>query len=86
MVATREAGLPQPACGWCISPWVDMEAIGETMTTRAAADPMVQQAGMCFHQETHSPLPVRHMLLDAHLLLYYPLSCITSYRLSSFQE
>ena len=46
MVAIREAGLPQPACGWCTSPWVDMEAIGETMTTRASADPMVQQAGI----------------------------------------
>ncbi len=30
MLAIREAGLAQPACGWCISPWVDMEAIGET--------------------------------------------------------
>ena len=39
MVAIRDAGLPQPACGWCISPWVDMEAAGETMTSRAAADP-----------------------------------------------
>src|SRR5439155_18095540 len=46
MVAIREAGLPQPACGWCISPWVDMEAIGETMTTRAAVDPTVQKAGI----------------------------------------
>src|SRR5438046_7505111 len=25
MVAIRDAGLPQPGCGWCISPWVDME-------------------------------------------------------------
>ena len=39
----RDAGLPQPACGWCISPWVDMEGIGETMSTRAAADPIVQR-------------------------------------------
>jgi epsilon-lactone hydrolase len=46
MVAIREAGLPQPGCGWCISPWVDMEAVGDTMTTRAAADPMVQKAGI----------------------------------------
>jgi acetyl esterase/lipase len=46
MVAIRDAGLPQPGCGWCISPWVDMEAIGETMTTRAAADPTVQRAGI----------------------------------------
>ena len=46
MVAIRDAGLPQPACGWCISPWVDMEALGETMTTRAAIDPTVQKAGI----------------------------------------
>ena len=46
MVAIREAGLPQPAGGWCISPWVDMEAIGETMTSRAAADPTVQKPGL----------------------------------------
>ena len=46
MLAIRDAGLPQPGCGWCISPWVDMEAIGETMTSRAAADPTVQKAGI----------------------------------------
>ncbi len=43
MVAIRDAGLPQPACGWCISPWVDMEAIGGSMETRAQADPTVQR-------------------------------------------
>ncbi len=43
MVAIRDAGLPQPACGWCISPWVDMEAIGESMIDRAATDPTVQK-------------------------------------------
>ena len=46
MLAIREAGLAQPACGWCISPWVDMEAIGETMSTKAEADPMVQRPGV----------------------------------------
>ncbi|MGA8760484.1 MAG: alpha/beta hydrolase [Stellaceae bacterium] len=46
MVAIRDASLPQPACGWCISPWVDMEAAGETMTSRAASDPTVQRAGI----------------------------------------
>ncbi|HXC90338.1 MAG TPA: alpha/beta hydrolase [Stellaceae bacterium] len=46
MLAIRDAGLAQPACGWCISPWVDMEAIGETMSSRAAADPTVQRAGL----------------------------------------
>jgi monoterpene epsilon-lactone hydrolase len=43
MVAIKEAGLPQPACGWAISPWVDMEALGETYTTLAAIDPTVSR-------------------------------------------
>jgi len=46
MVAIREAGLAQPGGGYCLSPWVDMEAIGESFDTRAAADPMVQRAGI----------------------------------------
>lgn len=46
MIAIRDAGLPQPGCGWCISPWVDLEAVGETMSTKAAADPTVQKAGI----------------------------------------
>jgi acetyl esterase/lipase len=46
MLAIREAGLAQPACGWCISPWVDMEGIGESMSSKAEADPMVQKAGL----------------------------------------
>ncbi|MGH7153083.1 MAG: alpha/beta hydrolase fold domain-containing protein, partial [Acetobacteraceae bacterium] len=43
MVAIRDAGLPQPACGWCISPWVDMESTGHSMIDRAATDPTVQK-------------------------------------------
>jgi monoterpene epsilon-lactone hydrolase len=42
LVAAREAGLPQPACGLCISPWVDLELLGGTMTTKADEDPLVQ--------------------------------------------
>jgi monoterpene epsilon-lactone hydrolase len=43
LLAIREAGLPLPACGWCISPWVDMEALGQSYIDRAAADPTVQK-------------------------------------------
>ena len=43
MVAIRDAELPQPACGWCISPWVDMEAIGTSMDSKAHTDPTVQR-------------------------------------------
>src|SRR3984893_5961054 len=46
MIAIRDAGLAQPGCGWSISPWVDLEAMGETMATTAAADPTVQKAGI----------------------------------------
>jgi acetyl esterase/lipase len=46
MLAIRDAGLPQPACGWSISPWVDMEAIGGSMESKAATDPTVQKAGI----------------------------------------
>ncbi len=41
LLAIRDAKLPLPAAGVCLSPWVDMEGTGESMTTKAAADPMV---------------------------------------------
>jgi acetyl esterase/lipase len=46
LVALRDAGLPLPAAGVCLSPWVDLEGLGESMTTKAAADPMVQRDGL----------------------------------------
>ena len=42
LVALRDAGDPLPAAGVCISPWVDLEGLGESMTTKAAVDPMIQ--------------------------------------------
>ncbi len=41
LLAIRDAKLPLPAAAVCLSPWVDMEGTGESMTTKAAADPMV---------------------------------------------
>jgi monoterpene epsilon-lactone hydrolase len=46
MVAIRDAGIAQPGCGWCLSPWIDMEGIGESMESKSAADPMVQKVGL----------------------------------------
>lgn len=46
LLAIKDAGLEQPACGFCISPWVDMEALGNSMTTQASLDPMVQKDGL----------------------------------------
>ncbi len=38
LVALRDSGAPLPAAGVCISPWVDLECAGESMTARAADD------------------------------------------------
>jgi acetyl esterase/lipase len=46
LVAIRDAKLPLPAAGVCLSPWVDLEGIGESMTTKADVDPIVQKPGL----------------------------------------
>ena len=43
LVAIRDCGLPLPACGWCVSPWVDLEGLGTSMASKAETDPMVQK-------------------------------------------
>lgn len=44
LVGLKDAGLPLPAAGVCISPWVDLEATGESYQTRKNIDPMVTEA------------------------------------------
>ena len=46
LLAIRDAGLEQPACGFCISPWVDLEGLGDSMTALAHIDPMVQKESL----------------------------------------
>ncbi len=41
LVALRDAGDTLPAAAVCISPWVDMEGLGESMTTKVEVDPMI---------------------------------------------
>ena len=53
MVQIRYLGLPMPAAGVCISPWVDMEGLGESMETRAAADPMVGKENLMISAKTY---------------------------------
>jgi monoterpene epsilon-lactone hydrolase len=43
MVKLRDEGEPLPAVAVCLSPWVDMEGIGESMNTRAEVDPIVER-------------------------------------------
>ncbi len=53
LVSLKEQGVSLPACGVCISPWVDMEGLGESMTSRAALDPMVQREGLVAMGESY---------------------------------
>ena len=46
LVAIKDAKLPMPAAGVPMSPWVDLEGIGDSMKTKAAIDPMVQKEGL----------------------------------------
>ncbi len=53
MLAIRDAGLPGCGAGWCISPWVDMEALGASFADRAETDPTVQKATILFMAQTY---------------------------------
>ena len=46
LVNLRDLKLGLPACAVAISPWVDLEGQGNSITTRAAQDPMVQKDGL----------------------------------------
>jgi epsilon-lactone hydrolase len=43
LASLRDANLALPACAWLSSPWVDLEMTGETMTTKASIDPLIQK-------------------------------------------
>jgi len=45
-LAIRDAGLAQPAALVTMSPWTDLEGIGESMTTNAAVDLMIDGDSM----------------------------------------
>ena len=53
MVQARYVGLPMPGAGVCISPWVDMEGLGDSMETRAEADPMVGKENLMISAKTY---------------------------------
>jgi epsilon-lactone hydrolase len=46
LVAIRDAKLALPGAGVLLSPWADMEGIGESMTGKASLDPVVQKDGL----------------------------------------
>ena len=46
LVNLRDQKLGLPACAALLSPWVDLEGTGNSITTRSAQDPMVQKEGL----------------------------------------
>ena len=46
LVNLRDLKLGLPACAVAISPWVDLEGLGNSLTTRSKQDPMVQKDGL----------------------------------------
>jgi epsilon-lactone hydrolase len=46
LVALKDARVPLPAGGVCISPWVDLTFSGASYETKAAVDPIVRRPGI----------------------------------------
>lgn len=46
LAAIRDAGLPMPVGAAVISPWVDLEAASDSITSRAGEDPLLNGEGL----------------------------------------
>lgn len=46
LVSLRDAGETLPAAGVLLSPWTDLAATGDSLTTNAERDPLVQREGL----------------------------------------
>ena len=46
LLAIRDQALPRPAAGVPLSPWIDLEGTGDSMTSRAHLDLIVDSAGL----------------------------------------
>ena len=46
LLASRDAGLPMPACAFLMSPYADLTLSGETLTTREPLDPILTPEGL----------------------------------------
>jgi acetyl esterase/lipase len=43
MMSLRDSNQPLPGCAWLVSPWVDLEMMGETLSTKADVDPLIEK-------------------------------------------
>ncbi len=53
LISLRDAGTPLPAAAAMLSPWVDLEATGESFETRKDVDPMVRRHMIIGMAETY---------------------------------
>ena len=53
LLAARDAGLPMPAAGICISPWTDMTSSGASYAERATVDPLVTMIGLSRYRDAY---------------------------------
>jgi acetyl esterase/lipase len=63
LIQLQAAGEALPACAVCISPWTDLTLSGESIQTKAAADPMLNANLLAIYAkyysgsaDTHDPL------------------------------
>lgn len=55
LVAIRDAALPMPAGGWCLSPWVDLTVSSGTMSSKAADDLMITDISLKEYAAAYAP-------------------------------
>jgi monoterpene epsilon-lactone hydrolase len=53
LIALRDMGDPLPSAAISLSPWVDMEAFGESMTTKAEVDPLVSRESILMYAKAY---------------------------------
>lgn len=65
LLALREAGLPLPAGAVAFSPWFDLTLSGESVTSRAAEEPMLDAEGLRRCARAYAgETPLTHPLLS----------------------
>ena len=53
MLAARDNGVPLPAAGVCLSPWVDLECDGESMAANDHLDDFIKYGGLSARAEAY---------------------------------
>jgi monoterpene epsilon-lactone hydrolase len=43
ITSLRDAGKPLPGCAWLVSPWVDLQMTGASLSEKANVDPLIQK-------------------------------------------